>query len=337
MMTDGYSDSPQGSTIFELNNGMKIPALGFGAMKQGLVLPEEERDYVRSLIVQAITAGYRLIDTSKIYATEDLVGEAIKESGVSRSDITVVTKLSSDDHHDVRAAFERSRRTLDTYIDIYIMHWPQGYTKDVSRPLVPDESPTYIEVYKEMEKLVGPDCRAIGVGNLTQKTLDVLLKETEIRPVVNEIEIHPRNPNTRLVPYCLERGIRPIAWGPLAGGPTSHYSDTSSIYENPLLLSLSSRYELSVGAVILSWLVQRGIAVIPHSSSLTRLAENRRLAKLTDGEIQAINSLHEEIGRTWLIDFVPPVWMEVPGKGKTIMGWTVQELGWVDDRGECLV
>ncbi|KAE8402547.1 NADP-dependent oxidoreductase domain-containing protein [Aspergillus pseudonomiae] len=245
-----------------------------------LVLPEEERDYVRSLIVQAITAGYRLIDTSKIYATEDLVGEAIKESGVSRSDITVVTKLSCDDHHDVRAAFERSRRMLDTYIDIYIMHWPQGYTKDVSRPLAPDESPTYIEVYKEMEKLVGPDCRAIGVGNLTQKTLDILLKETEIRPVVNEIEIHPRNPNTKLVPYCLERGIRPIAWG---------------------------------------------------------LAENRRLAKLTDGEIQAINSLHEEIGRTWLIDFVPPVWMEVPGKGKTIMGWTVQELGWVDDRGECLV
>ncbi|GAB1198582.1 hypothetical protein APSETT444_007908 [Aspergillus pseudonomiae] len=177
-MTDGYSDSPQGSTVFELNN-----------------------------------AGYRLIDTSKIYATEDLVGEAIKESGVSRSDITVVTKLSCDDHHDVRAAFERSRRMLDTYIDIYIMHWPQGYTKDVSRPLAPDESPTYIEVYKEMEKLVGPDCRAIGVGNLTQKTLDILLKETEIRPVVNEIEIHPRNPNTKLVPYCLERGIRPIAWG----------------------------------------------------------------------------------------------------------------------------
>ncbi|OGM40629.1 putative aldo-keto reductase [Aspergillus bombycis] len=323
-MADGYSDSPQGSTVFELNN-------------EGIVLPEEERDYVRSLIVQAIKTGYRLIDTSKIYATEDLVGEAIKESGVARSEITVLTKLSSDDHHDVRAAFERSRRLLDTYIDIYIMHWPQGFTKDVSRPLAPDESPTYIEVYKEMEKLVGPNCRAIGVGNLTQKTLDMLLKEAEIKPVVNEIEIHPRNPNIKLVHYCLERGIRPIAWGPLAGGPTSHYSDTSPIYESPLLLSLSSRYELSVGTVILSWLVQRGIVVIPHSSSLTRLAENRRLARLTDGEVQEINALHEEIGRTWLIDSVPPVWMEVPGKGKTIMGWTVQEVGWVDDRGECLV
>lgn len=163
--------------------------------------------------MQAIKAGYRLIDTSKIYATEDLVGEAIKESGVPRSEITVLTKLSSDDHHDVRAAFERSRRLLDTYIDIYIMHWPQGFTKDVSRPLAPEESPTYIEVYKEMEKLVGPDCRGIGVGNLTQRTLDMLLKETEIKPVVNEIEIHPGNPNTKLVPYCLERGIRPVAWG----------------------------------------------------------------------------------------------------------------------------
>ncbi|GMG37703.1 unnamed protein product [Aspergillus oryzae] len=315
-MTDEYSDSPQGSTIFELNN-------------EGLVLPEEEKDYVRSLIVQAIKAGYRLIDTSKIYATEDLVGEAIKESGVPRSEITVLTKLSSDDHHDVRAAFERSRRLLDTYIDIYIMHWPQGFTKDVSRPLAPEESPTYIEVYKEMEKLVGPDCRGIGVGNLTQKTLDMLLKETEIKPVVNEIEIHPGNPNTKLVPYCLERGIRPVAWG--------HYSDTSSIYESPVLTSLSSRYELSVGTIILSWLVQRGIVVIPHSSSLPRLSENRRLVRLTDLEIQEINSLHEEIGRTRLIDSVPQVWMEVPGKGKTIMGWTVQDIGWVDDKGECLV
>ncbi|KAE8361884.1 NADP-dependent oxidoreductase domain-containing protein [Aspergillus caelatus] len=336
-MADGYSDSPQGSTIFELNNGLKIPALGFGAMKKGLVLPEEERDYVRSLIVQAIKAGYRLIDTSKIYATEDLVGEAIKESGVPRSEITIVTKLSSDDHHDVRAAFERSRSLLDTYIDIYIMHWPQGFAKDMSRPLAADESPTYIEVYKEMEKLVGPNCRGIGVGNLTQKTLDLLLKETEIKPVVNEIEIHPLNPNTKLVPYCLERGIRPIAWGPLAGGPTSHYTNTSSIYESGLLTSLSSRYDRSVGTIILSWLVQRGIVVIPHSSSLSRLTENRRLARLTDGEVQQINSLHEELGKTRLIDSVPQVWMEVPGKGNTVMGWTVQELGWVDDKGECLV
>ncbi|KAE8161922.1 NADP-dependent oxidoreductase domain-containing protein [Aspergillus tamarii] len=336
-MADGHSDSPQGSTIFELNNGLRIPALGFGAMQKGLVLPEEDRDYVRSLIVQAIKAGYRLIDTSKIYATEDLFGEAIKESGVPRSEITVVTKLSSDDHHDVRAAFERSRSLLDTYIDIYIMHWPQGFAQDMSRPLASDESPTYIEVYKEMEKLVGPNCRGIGVGNLTQKTLDQLLKETEIKPVVNEIEIHPLNPNTKLVPYCLERGIRPIAWGPLAGGPTSHYTDTSSIYESSLFTSLSSRYELSVGTIILSWLVQRGIVVIPHSSSLTRLTENRRLARLTDGEVQQINSLHEELGRTRLIDSVAQVWMEVPEKGNTVMGWTEQELGWVDGKGERLV
>jgi glycerol 2-dehydrogenase (NADP+) len=113
----------------------------------------------------------------------------------------------------VHAAFETSRRLLDTYIDIYIMHWPQGFAKDMSRPLMPEESPTYIEVYKKMEELVGPECRGIGVSNLTQKTLEPLLKEAKIKPLVNEIEIHPLNPNTKLVPYCLERGIRPIAWG----------------------------------------------------------------------------------------------------------------------------
>lgn len=178
-----------------------------------MVFGPEERDYVRSLILQAIKAGYRTIDTSKIYNTEDLVGEAIRESGIPREEFIIITKLSSDDHQNVRAAFEKSRELLGTYIDIYIMHWPQGFTEDMSRPLEPGESPTYIEVYKKMEELVGPECRAIGVGNLSIKNLEPLLKEATIKPAVNEIEIQPKNPNLKLVPYCLENGIRPIAWG----------------------------------------------------------------------------------------------------------------------------
>lgn len=212
-MATTNNDTSQGGTVFELNNGINIPALGFGAMKKNLFFDPAERDHVRTLIIQALQAGYRLLDTSKLYKTEDLVGEAIKQSGVPRSEITVITKVFGDDYHDVRAAFEKSRKLLDTYVDIYLMHWPMALAPDGSGPRMPDESPTYIEVYQKMEELVGPDCRAIGVSNLTQKTLEPLLKVAKIKPMVNEIEIHPLNPNLKLVPYCLERGIRPIAWG----------------------------------------------------------------------------------------------------------------------------
>lgn len=335
-MASPTSATPQGATIFELNSGQKVPALGFGAMKKGLIFGPEERDYVRGLILQAIKAGYRTIDTSKIYNTEDLVGEAIRESGIPREEFIVITKLSSDDHQNVRAAFEKSRSLLGTYIDLYIMHWPQGFTEDGSRPLEPGESPTYIEVYKKMEELVGPECRAIGVGNLSIKNLEPLLKEATIKPAVNEIEIQPKNPNLKLVPYCLENGIRPIAWGPLAGGATSLYTNTSSIYEDPLFASLESKYGISPGTIILSWLVQRGVIVIPHSSSPTRLAQNRQLAKLDEDDLQSLNSFHEKVGRELIIEKAPVGWAHTPDRGRTFMGWNTVDLGWFDNEGNCL-
>lgn len=117
---------------------------------------------------------------------------------------------------------------------------------------------------------------------------------------------------------------------------TSHYGDTTSIYEAPVFKSLASRYNLSIGTLILSWLVQRGIVVVPHSSSPTRLADNRRLVTLTDEEVKDINSLHESVGPLQIIKAASGIWMDITGKGNTIMGWTVQEVGWVDDEGRLL-
>ncbi|CAI7569434.1 unnamed protein product [Penicillium pancosmium] len=334
--------TPQGATIFELNNGQKVPALGFGAMKKGGgTFPASERDYVKSLIAQAINAGYRTIDTSRLYQTEDLVGQALRETSIPREEFTIITKLAPSDTHDVRGAFERSRALLGTYIDIYIMHWPQGFDKDdPSRPLDPGESPTYIEVYKKMQELVGPECGGIGVGNFTIRTLEPLLNDPGVYvvPVVNEIEIQPRNPNLKLVPYCLENGIRPIAWGPLAGGISSQYTNTTTIYDDPLFKALSSKYDLSAGTVILSWLVQRGVIVVPHSSSPTRLAQNRQLAELTEDEMQELNSFHEKAGRQRVTDeaFFDFGWKDTPGKGRTFMGWSVVDLGWEDEEGNWL-
>ena len=178
-----------------------------------MVFPEEEKPRVVEIIKQAIKAGYRLIDTSKLYATEDLVGEAIRASGVPRSEITVLTKLLQTHHHDPQSSLQESLRNLDVgYIDIFVMHWPSAKTPD-GGPVTIDESPTFIETYKKMEKLVGPKCRSIGVSNFTQKTLEPLLKECTIKPVVNQIEVHPLNPNLKLIPYCQERQIQVMAWG----------------------------------------------------------------------------------------------------------------------------
>lgn len=137
-----------------------------------------------------------------------------------REDITVVTKFWGDMHHDPATSLQRSLTALGLeYVDILLMHWPCALTPDGKKPLMPDESPTYVETWKLMEKLVdgsnsetAKQCRAIGVSNFTQKLLDVLLKEATIVPVVNQVELHALNPNFNLVPYCQSKGIQVMSW-----------------------------------------------------------------------------------------------------------------------------
>ncbi|KKZ61573.1 hypothetical protein EMCG_00556 [[Emmonsia] crescens] len=311
------------SKTYTLSDGMVIPAVGFGAMQHGMVFPDKERPKVIETFKQAILAGYRFIDTAPGYGTEDLLGTAIRASGVPRSEFTVITKLASTHHHDPETSLRESLAKLDVgYIDIFLLHWPNASGPD-GRWRNIDESPTFVEAYKMMEKLVGPECRSIGVCNFSQKTMEVLLKECTIKPVVNEIEVHPFNPNLKLVPYCLEKGIRVMSWGPLAGGPKSHYFDTSPLYNHPILTSLASRYN-------------RGIVPIPHSASPARMDENLHPVSLTEEEVEQISNMHKQIGHRRLTDSVEFLWGDAPGKGYAIMGWTLQEMGWVDAEGNVL-
>lgn len=154
-----------------------------------------------------------MIDTAQLYGVEDIVGAAIRDSEVPRSEITVVTKFWGQWHHDPAAALDKSLRDLDIeYIDIMLMHWPWATSSDGKQVLGPDESPTYVETWKKMEAMVGPKCRAIGVSNFTQKTLSVLLRECKIVPVVNQVELHALNPNLKLTPWCEEHGIKVMSW-----------------------------------------------------------------------------------------------------------------------------
>lgn len=165
-------------------------------------------------IIHALKVGYRLIDTAQLYGTEKAVGRAIRNSGIPRGDITVVTKFWGEWHHDPAEALRRSLAELDMdYVDVFLMHWPWATTPDPERkPLGKYESPTFIETWKMMEELVGPKCRAIGVSNFTQKTLDELLQTAKIVPAINQVELHALNPNLKLVSYCQEKGIVVMSW-----------------------------------------------------------------------------------------------------------------------------
>ncbi|KAK2749988.1 hypothetical protein FQN55_002706 [Onygenales sp. PD_40] len=322
---------------FTLSDGKKVPAVGFGGMQYGLLLPPEDKPKVTNILLNALHAGHRFFDTCAIYQTEDLLGNAIRASGVPREEITVVTKLAQAHHDDPAVSLRASLDALDVgYVDIFLMHWPSHIRPD-GRWSGVDDSPTFVETWKKMEKLVGPECRSIGVCNLSQKLLDVLLKECTVKPVVNQIEVHPFRPSLRLVDYCQERGIQVLSWGPLCGGPKSLYVDSAALYNHPLLAALSSRYHTSTGGVIISWLVRRGILPIPHSSSPERMVENLRPVPLTDEEVEQMNRLHEEIREKRLIDAAPGVWGETEGKGRTLMGFTLQEMGWEDEEGRVLV
>lgn len=174
----------------------------------------KDAEALEASLIHALQSGYRLIDTAQGYGIEDVVGRAIRNSGVPREEITVVTKFWSEWHHDPAAALQVSLDALDVgYVDVFLMHWPFASTPaPEKRPLRKHEAPTIVDTWKMMETLVGPRCRAIGVSNFTQKTLEEILAEATVVPAVNQIELHALNPGHKLVPYCQSKGIHVMGW-----------------------------------------------------------------------------------------------------------------------------
>ncbi|KAI1258546.1 putative aldo-keto reductase [Xylariaceae sp. FL1019] len=310
---------------FRLNNGSDCPAVGLGTF-QGLDGADNEEEIIES-IVYALKLGYRLIDTAPAYGVEAVVGKAIRASGVPRSELTVITKLWNNAHHDPSQALDMSLEALGLdYVDMFLMHWPCALTTD-NKPIRIDESPTFVETWKKMEKVVGPKCKGIGVSNFSQKTLNTLLQSTTIVPVVNQIELHALNPNLKLVPFCQSKGIHVIGWRQVCDGNVLHTHE--------LFGRIAASHDCTPAVVSLSWAVQRGASVIPKSSNKGRLEENLKLVNLNDEEIADINRFHESTMQLRLADHVPTLQMVVDGK-TTIQGWTTVELGWDDEQGNCL-
>lgn len=242
-----------------LHNGVKMPWLGLGVWKV------EEGNEVETAVRTALEVGYRSIDTAKAYGNEAGVGQAIKDSGVAREDLFVTTKVwnAEQGYESTLSAFEESRRLLDLdVIDLYLIHWP---VKGM-----------YIDTWRAMEKVYKEGkVRAIGVSNFHQHHLEHLISESEIVPMVNQVEMHPYLNQEQLRRFCEERNIQLEAWSPLMQGKFT---------EEPLFAELAEKYGKTQAQIVLRWDLQREIVTIPKSVTPSRIAEN---ADIFDFELSA--------------------------------------------------
>ena len=233
-----------------LNNGVKMPILGFGVFQIDDMKECEEAVY------NALKAGYRLIDTAAAYGNEEAVGRAIKRSGIPREEIFVTTKLwvSDANYEKAKLAFETSLKKLDLeYIDLYLIHQPFNDVYGAWRAMT--------ELYKEGK------IKAIGVSNFYPDRLVDFIMNNEVVPAVNQVETHPFNQQVKPNEIMKEYGVQIESWGPFAEGK-------NGIFANEILSEIGKKYNKSVAQVILRWLIQRDVVVIPKSVRKERIEEN---------------------------------------------------------------
>ncbi|KAJ7756152.1 Aldo/keto reductase [Mycena metata] len=296
--------------FFTLNDGTKIPCLGMGCWMGGPGGGER----VYEMCAEALKCGYRHFDTAAGYGNEEEVGRAIRDSGISRSEIYVTTKLGSD-HHRVKDAFEESLNKLNvSYIDLYLMHWPQASID--GKTLGPEEHPTYIETWKETEKLVQTGrVKTLGVSNFSIKTLEHLLPHCEIIPATNQVELHPCLPQNELKAYCEAKKIVLTAYSPLGR--------STFLIEDATIKTLAEKVNTSPAQILISWAVQRGTIAVPKSENRERMRANMTLVSLSAEDMAVVDALHRKpnMHKSLL------VYHDKEGPGG-VFGWTYEQLGW---------
>jgi 2,5-diketo-D-gluconate reductase A len=254
-----------------LNNGVEMPILGFGVFQ--VPDPAECERSVRD----AIDVGYRLLDTAASYGNEEAVGAAIKNHGIDRSELFVTTKLWVQDasYEGAKAAFERSINKLGLdYLDLYLIHQPYGDVYGAWRAM------------EELHK--AGRIRAIGISNFYPDRLVDFVLHNEVKPAVNQIEIHPFHQQTDAVKILEEYGVQPEAWGPFAEGK-------NGLFTNEVLQPIADKHGKSIAQVVLRWLTDRGIVAIPKSVRKERMAQNFDIFDfdLDTGDLDAIAKLDQ--------------------------------------------
>lgn len=259
-----------------LNNGKAMPWFGIGVFKV------EEGPELVDAVKAAVAHGYRSIDTAAIYDNERSVGQAIREAlqetGLSREDLFVTSKVWNADlgYEATLAAYETSLEKLGLdYLDLYLIHWPvAGKYKDAWRALE--------ALYKAGR------VKAVGVSNFQIHHLEDLMKDAEIKPMVNQVELHPRLSQQALRDFCAQHDIQIEAWSPLMQG---------QLLDNPVLQEIGARHSKSVAQVILRWDLQHGIVTIPKSTKTHRIIENASVFdfELTSEEMARIDALNQNL------------------------------------------
>ena len=274
----------------ELNDGNRIPQLGFGVYQ---VPPEDTAGAVKT----ALSIGYRHIDTAEMYENEKGVGEGIRGADVDRADVYVTSKLNNGFHEpdQARRAFDATLATLGfDYVDLFLIHWPLPTLYDGD----------YVSTWRTLEEFKADGrARSIGVSNFQIAHLERLAKETETVPAVNQIEAHPYLTNDEVRDYGAKHGIATEAWSPIAQG---------KVLGDPVVTRIADAVGRTPAQVVLRWHIQRGDIVFPKSVTPARIKENFELFdfELSGADVDALTALDKgEQGRTGpnpdTFDFVP--------------------------------
>lgn len=291
--------------IFTLNNGVQMPGLGFGTFAN-----EGAQGESYKAVKKALEVGYRHLDCAAFYKNEGEVGDAIRDyiaenpGKLKREDLFICTKVWNHMHEpeDVRHSLEESLRKLGTdYVDLFLVHWPIAAERTddyqpkigadgkyvIKKELTENPEPTW----RAMEELYeAKKARAIGVSNWTVDGLKKLFSFAKVKPAANQIEIHPFLPNEALVRFCLESGVLPEAYSPL-GSQDQVPTTGEKVRTNKTLNEVADRSGHTLAQVLLAWGLRRGYAVLPKSSTPSRIESNFQVPELATADFEAVNGV----------------------------------------------
>ncbi|GLJ35303.1 hypothetical protein SUGI_0710200 [Cryptomeria japonica] len=317
-----------------LNSGAKMPVIGFGLAADDIIKAKGSApvDHIKASVLTAIQVGYRAFDTARIYLTEGVLGESLKEAFekglVSRQEVFVTSKLWVTDCYsqDVIPALRKSLEILHLdYLDLFLIHWPLALKKTTTFPILRPDDVVAIDiqgVWRAMESCVELGlAKAIGVSNFSCKKISDILAFAKIPPAVNQVEMHPVWQQKKLREYCESMNIHVSAWSPL-GGPGNSWGSNYAL-ENPMIKEISTKHDKSSAQVALRWGIENGVSVITKSFNPIRISHNFEVFdwKLDEEDHKKISSIKQRPPGLIRNFFVDPI--NGPFK-------TAQEL-WDDD------